>query len=96
MKPALAALVLVLGGGSFTDGWAPRSLAERGREPARAVTPLGRFVRGLGRGEDHADAGAGVVALRPPPSGRVRIPGGAFTMGSTPIGMAKAVGLCRR
>ncbi|MGA7121410.1 MAG: SUMF1/EgtB/PvdO family nonheme iron enzyme [Polyangiaceae bacterium] len=38
----------------------------------------------------------GVHVLRAPPQGRVRIPGGTFTMGSSPTGMARALELCQR
>jgi sulfatase modifying factor 1 len=38
----------------------------------------------------------GVRALRLPPRGRVRVPGGTFTMGSTPAAMEMAIALCAR
>jgi formylglycine-generating enzyme required for sulfatase activity len=38
----------------------------------------------------------GVVALRPPPRGRVRVPAGTFVMGSGPAQMGAAVELCKR
>lgn len=43
-----------------------------------------------------APASASVIALRPRPSGRVRIAGGTYAMGSTPQEMAEAVQLCAR
>lgn len=94
MTPLLLALVLAPEA-SFTDGWAPRSLEGRHRPEHHAVTPFARFARGLGRGAERADTAAGVAVLRPPLTGRVRVPGGSFVMGSTPIAMARAMGLCR-
>jgi formylglycine-generating enzyme required for sulfatase activity len=38
----------------------------------------------------------GIVVLREAPRGRVRVPRGTFTMGSTPDAMLGAVGLCER
>ncbi len=35
-----------------------------------------------------------VRVLRPPQRGRVRVPGGTFTMGSTPAAMGRAIALC--
>jgi sulfatase modifying factor 1 len=42
------------------------------------------------------DARAGIVVLRPAPQGRVRIPGGTFTMGASPMEMLRGVQLCQR
>jgi formylglycine-generating enzyme len=42
------------------------------------------------------DAHAGVTLLRPPPLGRVRIPGGTFTLGASPMDMLRGVQLCQR
>jgi formylglycine-generating enzyme len=39
---------------------------------------------------------ASVVVLREVPRGRITVPGGTFTMGSTPAAMQRAVGLCER
>jgi formylglycine-generating enzyme required for sulfatase activity len=45
---------------------------------------------------ESADARDLVAVIRPVPSGRVLVPGGTFTMGSTPIQMASAIALCER
>jgi formylglycine-generating enzyme required for sulfatase activity len=38
----------------------------------------------------------GVLALRPPPEGRVRVVGGTFRMGSTTLDLRRALSLCQR
>ena len=50
---------------------------------------------GLGKARETAEASR-VQLLRLPPTGRVRVPGGKFTMGSTPGAMEIAVALCAR
>jgi formylglycine-generating enzyme len=54
-----------------------------------------RWWRGLAPPREHADA-RGIVALRPPLEGRVRVLGATFRMGSTPQEMVAALSLCRR
>jgi formylglycine-generating enzyme len=44
----------------------------------------------------HSGIAAGVLTLRETPGGRVRIPGGTFTMGSTAEAMLRALSLCER
>lgn len=48
-----------------------------------------------GRPVDRAEP-APIVFLRAPLPARVRVPGGTFTMGSSPFDVAKAMALCRR
>ena len=61
---------------------------------AGAASPE-RYAQGL---EQHTegDARDGIVVLRPVPQGRVHIPGGTFTMGSTPVQMMFGKNLCLR
>ncbi len=54
-----------------------------------------RYSNGLSA-RDAAEARDGIVMLRPLPSGRVLVPGGTFTMGSTPMQMLSGVALCER
>jgi formylglycine-generating enzyme required for sulfatase activity len=60
---------------------------------AGATSPE-RYSQGL---DAHTsdDAYAGIVVLRPVPRGRVRIPGGTFQMGATPMEMLHGVQLCQ-
>ena len=64
---------------------------------ARARRPLhaDAWWAGLDRATEAAPA-RGVLALRAPPRGRVRIPAGRFMMGSTPMDMMRAIGQCHR
>ncbi|HXN34241.1 MAG TPA: SUMF1/EgtB/PvdO family nonheme iron enzyme [Polyangiaceae bacterium] len=50
---------------------------------------------GLDAAVQSAPAG-GVRVLRPVPGGRVRVPAGTFTMGSSPAAMVRAIELCQR
>jgi formylglycine-generating enzyme required for sulfatase activity len=50
---------------------------------------------GLAPPAAHAEA-RGVVALRPPAEGRVRVVGGTFRMGSTTFDLRRALSLCQR
>ena len=59
--------------------------------PARAE----RWWAGLEAPAASARAG-GVVVLQEVPRGRITVPGGTFTMGSTPAAIQRAVGLCER
>ncbi len=61
----------------------------------KAPQPIDRFWSGLGPPRATAEV-APIVALRPPAPDRVRIPGGHFMMGSTPVSMQKALTLCRK
>jgi sulfatase modifying factor 1 len=54
----------------------------------------GSWWAGLDRPSSEARA-SGVQVLRVAPSGRVRIPGGTFTMGSTTAAMVQAIELCQ-
>jgi formylglycine-generating enzyme required for sulfatase activity len=78
-------LLLVVVAGAVVAGDAS---ADRGTIPTA-------LARGLAPAPEHARA-RGVVVLRPPREGRVRVVGGTFRMGSTPVEMARAVALCRR
>jgi len=69
----------------------PFSGLERARRPARIES----FWWGLGQAGPHAQA-SGIVALRPPLEGRVRIAGQRFVMGSTPSEMVRALKLCEK
>jgi formylglycine-generating enzyme required for sulfatase activity len=40
------------------------------------------------------DARSGITVLRQPPQGRVRIPGGTFNMGASPMDMVRGIQLC--
>jgi formylglycine-generating enzyme len=62
---------------------------------ARRPQPPDAFWRGLDAATTTAPA-EGVALLRLAPRGRVRIPGGTFTMGSTHAAMIRAVALCER
>jgi formylglycine-generating enzyme len=59
---------------------------------AGATSPE-RYAQGLEQ-RTTDDARAGIVVLRQAPQGRVRIPGGAFTMGATPMDMVRGIQLC--
>lgn len=62
---------------------------------ARRPTPPDAWWTGLDPATTTAPA-EGVKLLRLAPAGRVRIPGGTFTMGSTLREMARAIVLCQR
>lgn len=66
-----------------------------GLEQARRPTSLSRVWDGLGPSRTSAPTSA-VVVLHPPPTGRVRIPGASFVMGSTPEEMAAALRMCAK
>ncbi|MBX3228199.1 MAG: SUMF1/EgtB/PvdO family nonheme iron enzyme [Labilithrix sp.] len=83
---ALLAFLLALG---------PNADSPWGIEGARRPQKLAPFWAGLPAAELSAPA-QGVVALRVPRQGRVRIAGGRFVMGSTPQEMAEAIQLCTR
>jgi sulfatase modifying factor 1 len=64
---------------------------------ARALRPGGPGDWSAGLDAPVASARAqGVTALRLPPQGRVRIPGGTFTMGSDSAELQRAMDRCRR
>ncbi len=65
--------------------------------PGHATPPAreAAFWAGLDPAAERAPA-QGVHALRPALEGRVRIEGGSFVMGSTPVDMARALELCRK
>lgn len=65
---------------------------EQSRPPQR-LEPFWYSVLPAGTSEP---SGRLIVALRPLPGGRVRIPGGTYVMGSTPQEMAEAIQLCAR
>jgi len=60
------------------------------------ATHTSRYTEGLPIRQSVDTHGAEVVVLRPSPIGRVRIPGGTFTMGSSPMDMLRGVQLCQR
>ncbi|HSY21153.1 MAG TPA: SUMF1/EgtB/PvdO family nonheme iron enzyme [Polyangiaceae bacterium] len=60
----------------------------------RGPVPAPSFWAGLDKPVPSAPT-EGVVVLRAPPSGRVRIPQGTFLMGSSPTAMLRAITLCR-
>ncbi len=62
---------------------------------ARRSPPAEAWWAGLGSAEATARAG-GIVALRPRPRGRVRVPAGTFVMGSSREQIGAAMDLCRR
>src|SRR5262245_37222049 len=91
---AAAKLLVVLAGASAAACGGPfggTADVPPGRRPER----IGTFVVGAGRAGASAPA-AGIVALHPPTSGRIRINGGKFVMGSTPREMQRATDLCAR
>jgi formylglycine-generating enzyme required for sulfatase activity len=64
---------------------------------ANAHRPADASAWWAGLGQPSTGGSAdGVLALRNTPSGRVRVPGGTFVMGSTPAQMAHAIQLCER
>jgi formylglycine-generating enzyme required for sulfatase activity len=81
---AVLALLLSSSALSFAPG-------EHTRRPAR-IEP---FWQGLDRAAEAAPA-SGIVALRAPLEGRVRITGGRFVMGSTTSEMQQAILLCNK
>jgi formylglycine-generating enzyme len=64
-----------------------------GDASAHRPTSADAWWAGLDSATTRAPA-AGVLELRTTPSGRVRVPGGTFVMGSTPAQMAHAIQLC--
>ena len=64
--------------------------ASAGRSPRRSP-----WTRALEPSVEHAPA-RGVQAVAPPPTGRVRVMGGRFRMGSSPTDMVRALVLCHR
>jgi formylglycine-generating enzyme required for sulfatase activity len=63
---------------------------------AAGATSPERYAEGL-RAQIVVDPrGTDAAMLRPAPSGRVRIAGGTFTMGSSPVDMLRGVQLCQR
>lgn len=91
-----AALAIALAFGGPDYGLSSESAAFAGiprtRRPARIET----FWLGLLPHGPRAQVSSGIVVLRPPTEGRVRIAGGRFAMGSTPSEMQSAMELCRR
>ena len=75
----------------------PLVLATLASGDVRAHRPPGApsWWAGLDAPTETAPA-RGVQYVRLPPSGRVRIPGGRYVMGSTPTEMMRAVALCKR
>jgi formylglycine-generating enzyme required for sulfatase activity len=67
-----------------------------GLEDARRPQKLEPFWYGVLPAQASASSAAGIVALRVPRSGRVRIPGGKFVMGSTPQEMQEGMQLCAK
>src|SRR5579859_6324115 len=77
-------------------GWlllCPRMAASRA-PPDKSLRP-DVFWQALDPPKEHAPA-RGTQTLRAPLSGRVRIAGGSFTMGATPVGLMRALSLCSR
>jgi formylglycine-generating enzyme required for sulfatase activity len=58
-------------------------------------SPAEGFWSGLDRATERAPAD-GIVALRPPLGGRIRIEGGSFVMGSTPADLERVLEQCRK
>jgi len=83
-----APLLLALASGACAQRL-PTSHAD-GRRPI----PLHAFWDGLADPSSAALAG-GAVALRPPLEGRVRVPGGSFTMGSSGLDLERALVACQ-
>jgi sulfatase modifying factor 1 len=84
------ARVLLLAG-LLVAGGARIAAAAKAHRPAR-IEP---FWLGLDAPRNRAPA-SGIVALRAPVEGRVRIAGGTFNMGSTPTEMQAAIELCAK
>jgi sulfatase modifying factor 1 len=89
---ALAALLVATASASSAGQADPADGAQT-RGP-RAPIPAPAFWTGLDKPVPSAPS-EGVVVLRAPPSGRVRIPQGTFLMGSSPTAMVRAITLCR-
>lgn len=84
-------VIAVMAGATMACGGTLAGTA--GIAPARRPGNIDTFRLGAGRANDRAPA-EGIVALKPPAEGRVRIRGGRFVMGSTPAEMQAATELC--